>query len=152
MRNKKPKKGVFIFVALFASIYVIWCKSYSFNVEKATTRLTEYGRNKSIHCCAWYTMRALQAGGCPAIILPAQWYKYFMPLVQFEEVASEEYLPQAGDVVVFERPKGRSWKKISGWWGHVAMYNGEQWISDFKQKRMSPYKQKVPYRLYRYKK
>ncbi len=83
MRNKKPKKGVFIFVALFASIYGLWCKSYSFNVEKATTHLTEYGRNKSIHCCAWYTMRALQAGGCPAIILPAQWYKYFMPLVQF---------------------------------------------------------------------
>ena len=52
--------------------------------------------------------------------------------------------------IVFERPKGRSWKKISQWWGHVAMYNGEQWISDFKQKRMNPYKTNVPYRIYRF--
>ena len=31
------------------------------------------------------------------------------------------------------------------------MYNGEQWISDFKQKRMNPYKTNVPYRIYRFK-
>ena len=145
------KRLAIISIFLVASFFT-WSQCYTFDMKKATTHLTEHGRIKSIHCCAWYTMRALQAGGCPAIILPSQWYKYFMPLVQFEEVASEGYSPQAGDVVVFERPKGRSWKKISGWWGHVAMYNGEQWISDFKQKRMSPYRQKVPYRLYRYKK
>ena len=145
-------KRLAIIATFLVAGFFIWSQCYKFDVKKATTHLTEHGRSKSIHCCAWYTMRALQAGGCPAIILPAQWYKYFLPLVQFEEVASEGYLPQAGDVVVFERPKGRSWKKISQWWGHVAMYNGEQWISDFKQKRMSPYRQNVPYRLYRYKK
>ena len=31
------------------------------------------------------------------------------------------------------------------------MYNGVQWISDFKQKEMNPYKKPVPYRIYRYK-
>ncbi len=145
-------KRLAIIAIFLVAVFFTWSQCYTFDVKKATTHLTDHGRNKSIHCCAWYTMRALQAGGCPAIILPAQWYKYFMPLVQFEEVASEGYSPQAGDVVVFERPKSRSWKKISGWWGHVAMYNGEQWVSDFKQKRMSPYRQQVPYRLYRYKK
>ncbi len=30
------------------------------------------------------------------------------------------------------------------------MYNGVQWISDFKQKEMNPYKKPVPYRIYRY--
>ena len=134
-----------------AIVFFVWAQTYTFNVEKATAHLTEHGRKTSIHCCAWYTMRALQAGGCPAIILPAQWYRFFMPLVQFEELKLVDYHPMAGDVVVFERPSWKSWSKISQWWGHVAMYNGEQWISDFKQKNMNPYKRNVSYRIYRYK-
>ena len=144
---KKAQIGLSIIVAG----YVIWTQCYKFNIDQATTYLTEQCRNKSIHCCAWYTMRALQAGGCPAIILPAQWYRYYMPLVQFKEIPKESYNPKKGDVVVFERPSGRSWKKISQWWGHIAMYNGRQWISDFKHKHMNPYGYNVPYRIYRYK-
>ena len=75
-----------------------------------------------------------------------------MPLVQFNEVPLEGYIPQKEDVVVFERPAWKNWKHISQRWGHIAMYNGEQWISDFKQKKMNPYKKPVPYRIYRYKK
>ena len=142
-------KKTLIGFSIIVTGYIVWTQCYKFNIDRATTYLTEHGRNKSIHCCAWYTMRALQVGGCPAIILPAQWYRYYMPLVQFKEIPKEGYNPQKGDVVVFERPSGRSWKKTSQWWGHIAMYNGEQWISDFKQKRMNPYKQDVPYRLYR---
>ena len=148
IKIKKSLVGLSIIIAG----YIVWAQCYKFNIDQATTYLTEHGRNKSIHCCAWYSMRALQAGGCPAIILPAQWYKYFMPIVQFEEVTQMNYHPKAGDVVVFERPSWKSWSKISQWWGHVAMYNGKQWISDFKQKRMNPYKTEVPYRLYRYEK
>lgn len=144
---KKAQIGLSIIVAG----YVIWTQCYKFNIDQATTYLTEQCRNKSIHCCAWYTMRALQAGGCPAIILPAQWYRYYMPLVQFKEIPKESYNPKKGDVVVFERPSGRSRKKISQWWGHIAMYNGRQWISDFKQKYMNPYGYDVPYRICRYK-
>lgn len=131
--------------------YAIWTQTYSFDADKAARHLTENGKEKSIHCCAWYTMRALQAGGCPAIILPAQWYRYYMPMVQFEEVSQDGYVPMKGDVVVFERPAWRGWIRPSQWWGHIAMYNGEQWISDFKQKKMNPYKKPVPYRIYRYK-
>ena len=36
------------------------------------------------------------------------------------------YTPQKGDVIVFERFPGHSD-------GHTAMYNGNQWISDFRQ-------------------
>ena len=75
-----------------------------------------------------------------------------MPLVQFEEIPKQDYMPQEGDVVVFERPSWKNWNKISQWWGHIAMYNGKQWISDYKQKNMNPYKSDVPYRLYRYSK
>lgn len=137
-------------LAFIIIVFVVWAQTYTFNIDKATAHLTEHGREKSIHCCAWYTMRALQAGGCPAIILPAQWYQYFMPLVQFEELKQVNYHPMAGDVVVFERPSWKNWSKISQWWGHVAMYNGKQWISDFKQKNMNPYRRDVPCRIFRY--
>ena len=75
-----------------------------------------------------------------------------MPLVQFEEISKKGYKPQKGDVVVFERPLGRTWKKIFQWRGHIAMYNGNQWISDFKQKNMNPYRKDDSYRVHRYKK
>ena len=146
------KKKILLGLLIILAGYAIWTQTYDFDADKASKHLTENGQEKSRHFCAWYTMRALQAGGCPAIILPAQWYSYYMPLLQFEEVPQEGYVPQKGDVVVFERPKWRSWKRISHWWGHIAMYNGEQWISDFKQKQMNPYKKPVPYRLYRFKK
>lgn len=126
-------------------------------MEKATTHLTAHGLNHSQGGRAWYTMRALQADGYPAILLPAQWDSRFMPIVGFKEVDSwagqgshEDYEPKAGDVVVFQRPK--EWKDHL--WGHVAMYNGSQWISDFKQKKMTPYANpnwKVPYKIFRYK-
>jgi hypothetical protein len=146
---RKTKK-VFFVLSIVLAVYAVWTQTYHFNVEKATKHLTENGQEKSTHCCAWYTMRALQEGGCPAIILPAQWYRYFMPLVQFEEVPHDGYIPMKGDIVVFERPTWKSYRRISQWWGHIAMYNGVQWISDFKQKEMNPYKKPVPYRIYRY--
>ena len=68
-------KKVFVGLLILLTGYAVWTQTYSFDAEKAITHLTEHGRDKSIHCCAWYTMRALQVGGCPAIILPAQWYK-----------------------------------------------------------------------------
>ncbi len=148
---RKLRIKIFI-IAIIIGIYAIWCRTYSFDADMATSHLTQHACNRSKHCCAWYSMRALHAGGCPAIILPAQWYRYYMPLVQFEEIPKQDYIPQEGDVVVFERPSWKNWNKISQWWGHIAMYNGKQWISDYKQKNMNPYKSDVPYRLYRYRK
>lgn len=141
------KKIVFATLALLTASWYIWAKVYTFNVDKATTHLTEHGRKTSKSWCAWYTMRALQAGGCPAILLPAQWYSWFMPVVGFKEVSKDNYKPRAGDVVVFQRPKEYKYH----WWGHIAMYNGKQWISDFKQRNMNPYNHnwKVSYKLFR---
>lgn len=123
------KKIVFATLALLTASWYVWAKVYTFNVDKATAHLTVHGRKTSKSWCAWYTMRALQAGGCPAILLPAQWYSWFMPEVGFSKVSSgignasdNNYKPQAGDVVVFQRPK--EWG--GHLWGHIAMYNGNQ--------------------------
>ena len=45
----------------------------------------------------------------------------------FDEVAAEGYSPQTGDIVVFPKVDGHIW-------GHIQMWNGRQWISDFMQK------------------
>ena len=150
LKMMRKAKRILLGLVIIAIGYAFWTQTYSFDVERAAKHLTDNGQEKSTHCCAWYTMRALQAGGCPAIILPAQWYRYFMLLVQFEEIPQDGYVPQKGDVVVFERPTWRDCKQVSHWWGHIAMYNGDQWISDFKQQKMNPYKKPVPYRIFRY--
>ena len=53
--------------------------------------------------------------------------------------------PQKGDVVVFQPVEGHPD-------GHVAMFDGKQWISDYKQDSIyaaSPYKNGAPYVIYR---
>lgn len=143
-------KKVIVILAMLIGLWLVWAHTYEFDHKKASAYMSEHTEPGSIHCCAWYTMRGLHAGVCPAIILPAQWYCYFMPLVGWKEISSDGYVPQKGDIVVFERPTWRSWKRISSWWGHIAMYDGHQWVSDFKQKSMNPYKKYVPYKLYRF--
>lgn len=124
-------------------VYCLYTLIYSFDKDKATKYLTENALSQSHCCCAWFTMRALQAGGCYVGIFPAWMYKYVLPFYKFTEIPSNGYCPKKGDVVVFENTDNH-------FWGHVAMYNGNQWISDFKQKSMFVYKESVPYKIYRF--
>ena len=57
--------------------------------------------------------------------------------------AKKNYSPKTGDIVVIERSK----KHI---WGHIAIFNGKIWVSDFKQRSMNVYKRKYPYKIYRH--
>ena len=62
-------------------------------------------------------------------------------------VASQGYQPQKGDVVVIQSYAGGDPN------GHVAMYDGTTWISDFRQRDMwggPGYREKMPpYVIYR---
>lgn len=89
-------------------------------------------------------MRAMQAGGCPIGIYPAWMYKYVLPLHKFESVSKDGYQPEKGDIVVFNRTPNH-------FWGHIAMYDGKQWVSDFKQKSMFVYKYNKGYSIFRIK-
>jgi hypothetical protein len=60
-----------------------------------------------------------------------------------EMVPGKDYVPQQGDVAVFARTAAH----IAG---HVQIYDGTQWISDFKQARFSPYHEPEPYKIYRF--
>lgn len=123
-------------------MYLLWCNIAPFNVDKATNPLSEHAFSHSHNCCAWFVMRAMQSGGCPAIILPAWAYRYYLPIIGWEEININSSIPQKGDVSIFPYTKNHIF-------GHIAMWNGEQWISDFKQKNIIVSKDYTTYRIYR---
>ena len=117
---------------------------YDFDRKKAAKYVTENAAPRSRTCCAWYVMRALQEGGCPAYILPAYAYEWLLPRMDWEEVKREGYVPKEGDIIVFPAIG----KHI---WGHIQMWNGHQWVSDFRQKNKIPAKAyaKTNWKIYR---
>lgn len=141
MKLNRLNKIIIAIILLF-SIQLLWGKMYYFNVEKACSHLTTNALSRSHNCCAWYVMRAMQSGGVPSIILPAHMYKYYLPLLNWKEIPVKNYVPQKGDVVVFPRVNNHIW-------GHIAMWNGSQWVSDFKQRNIIVSKDYSTYKIFR---
>lgn len=140
--------GIFLIgILVIAAAYMLYAENanYTFDKEKAAAYVTKNAETRSKTCCAWYVMRALQEGGCPAYILPAYGYSWLLPRMDFVEVSKENYVPQKGDIIVFPAIG----KHI---WGHIQMWNGYQWVSDFRQKNMIPAKayRKTKWKIFRY--
>jgi hypothetical protein len=49
----------------------------------------------------------------------------------FEEISIKGYKPMKGDISVLPTNRHTPFR-------HIAVYNGEQWVSDFKQKSIYP--------------
>lgn len=105
-----------------------------YDVDKSTEYLTQSAQSKSQHECARYVRKAIQAGGCPTYIHPASAKDYdaFLPNLGFKEISITDYHPMKGDVIVIQPPQNVSVHEH----GHIAMYNGKKWISDFTQRDM----------------
>lgn len=57
----------------------------------------------------------------------------YLPTLGFKEVPVKgDYVPMAGDIVVMQS----TGKHVHG---HIQMYNGEKWVSDYTQKNFWPY-------------
>lgn len=136
-------KKLLLISLVFLCIYVGYIQTYKYNVHKACKTLTEKAKTSSKCCCAWYVMQAMHAGGCYIGIYPAWMYSYILPYYKFNQIDLENYKPQKGDIVVIENSNEH-------FWGHIAMYNGIQWISDFKQRNMNPYKKEYNYKIFRH--
>lgn len=105
-----------------------------FDIDAAVKHLISNGSDKSKSRCAEYVREAIEAGGVSTASRPentnAKYYDTFLPTIGFTIVStSGGYTPQTGDVIVHEATEGHQY-------GHIAMYTGEQWISDFVQKNM----------------
>ena len=108
--------------------------SGGYSVQKAVDYLVKHAYpsyNSECGHCARAVRLALEAGGMSTVGHPesACDYKDFLPKLGFYAVDEDSYVPHKGDIVVIDKISGHPY-------GHIAMYSGSQWISDFVQKDM----------------
>src|SRR5689334_24816601 len=100
------------------------------NRNKAINYLRSNAESGSLGCCAQYTREAIEAGGV-ALRRHADAKDYGISLIAvgFQPILLPypriSFLP--GDVVVMDGIPGHPE-------GHMAMFDGKIWISDFKQR------------------
>lgn len=130
-----------------------YIKNYEgFNVSKAL----EWAKNnvgpKSVGRCARYVRSMLEAGGMNTEGRPVSAYQYagYLPKKGFKHIASlstkseqaawsnSNALP--GDIAVMAH----------GQHGHICMFTGKQWVSDFVQNNMWPYSGDGLVNIFRY--
>lgn len=122
-----------------------------YSVNKAVDYLVAHAAPSYSHdtCghCARAIRLALEAGGLSTVGHPedACDYDTFLPKLGFHVVSKQGYVPQKGDIIVLEAVPGHPH-------GHIAMYSGSQWVSDFVQSDIwggSAFRDKADYTLFR---
>ena len=122
------KKELFLFllVVFICGFFV----PYKYNNTQVVDYATRNSESHSRCMCAWYVMRAIQYGGCfPCGIYPAYAYKDILPKLGYKEIHNEPI--QIGDICVLSQNSKSNF-------GHIAIYNGTQWVSDYKQNSIFP--------------
>ena len=101
----------------------------SLDVDKFADALDKNAGPKSELRCGVHVREALAAGG---VVLPKIGSaKDFGPELErhgFKPMDEDGYAPQKGDIVVIQPYEGGNKN------GHIAAYDGKQWVSDFKQR------------------
>lgn len=114
----------------------------SWNISKSIEHLSTHVESKSVGRCARYVRQAIEAGGLDTNGHPGSAYQYkrYLPTKGFnaignitgreKQAAWTKLNAQVGDISVMEH----------GEHGHICMWNGSKWISDFAQNNMWPYR------------
>jgi hypothetical protein len=99
-------------------------------IDKAVRHLRERAESHSTGRCAKYVRLALAAGGIDIEPHPgvAKAYAPFLRRFAFTEISEHQYDPEPGDIVVIQPCVGGNSA------GHIQMYSGAEWISDFRQR------------------
>ena len=121
-----------------------------FDVDKAAQYLTSHAEPESTSNCATYVRKAISAkagGGLPMnSTKSAKDYGPQLEAAGFRQVTDGTV--QKGDVAVIQPYPGGNPN------GHMTMYNGSQWVSDYKQRDMwggPGYRANQPsYKIYRH--
>jgi hypothetical protein len=115
----------------------------AWDVAKAVQHLKSHAQSEPVGLCAQYTREAIEAGG--VTLKRTNYAKDYGPSVLevgFQTVNTSSY--QAGDVVIMQNCEGHDY-------GHMQMYSGSQWISDYVQSGFWPYSVSRPaYTVYRF--
>ncbi|MQA41727.1 NlpC/P60 family protein [Rugamonas aquatica] len=96
------------------------------DTKVAVAYLDKHARSASHGKCAAYVRKAIEAGGV-RLHRHASAKDYGENLIAAGFAVVETTILNAGDVVVIQPIAGHSH-------GHVAMYDGAKWVSDFKQR------------------
>ncbi|MDI3428371.1 NlpC/P60 family protein [Enterobacter sp. V87_3] len=100
--------------------------------DVAISHLRSHALGRSHHECATFTREAILAGGIRLDRTQnAKDYGASLLRAGFSEVLPGS-TPLAGDVAVIQPYAGGNSS------GHMTMYDGTQWISDFRQRSMYP--------------
>lgn len=105
--------------------------SSNLNIDDAVKHLEDNAGANSTAKCATFVRQALEAGGLKLTSHPVYAKNYGPTLIGagFTELAATD-TPAKGDVAVIQNYTGGHVA------GHICMYTGTQWISDFRQRDM----------------
>ena len=127
MKILKGFVWLIILLVTLVTCGLLYLRNCDWSPEKAAEYVTKNAEKKSVGLCAKYVRKAIMAGGIPLYQGGDAWsYKYLLPLLGFKEIENEND-KKVGDIVVFQ-PIGKHY------FGHIAIWNGKQWVSDFKQR------------------
>ena len=144
---KKGKKRLLKVIGCIVGVILIWNHlPYYYNNDKVVDYATTHAGNDSRTMCAGYVIIAMWHGGCPIGLVPAYAYNKILPRMGFEEISIKNYKPQKGDISVLPTNKRSVF-------GHIAVYNGQIWVSDFTQEKgifpSSAYRVNGKYQIFR---
>lgn len=108
-----------------------------FSKNRLIEWMDKHAHLHSLHLCAMFFRRGMEAAGASTADRPASGdaadYGPYLLSHGAKELPAESYQPQAGDTVVFDRSELHPA-------GHIEIYDGERWVSDFVQQGFSPYR------------
>lgn len=124
----------------------ITMKYGDWKIGQTVSTLKKNAKDKSQHSCAKYVRTALNAGGINTNGNPIKAQDYhlsgFLSRIGFTKIAElkDEYAQDVwtkeaaipGDIAVMMAPYNDN--------GHICMWSGNEWISDFVQSKMRPYR------------
>lgn len=128
-----------------------------FNIANALKKLETNAKPTSVGKCASFVRTAMEAGGLSTIGRPNWAWEYinWLPTQGWslvkkcgtlqEQLDYNTKLAQPGDVAVYQKPGCGTTQP-----GHICMWSGKMWISDFRQNKMNVYSGNTPIYVFRY--
>jgi hypothetical protein len=121
----------------------------SLNKSELSDWMDAHALTRSSHHCAMYCRLGMEAAGLDTADRPqsgdAGDYGPFLLRHGAQTISPDSYAPTVGDVVVFDKTSQHPF-------GHIEMYDGHHWVSDFMQHSLSPYRDATnapPFTIYR---
>lgn len=128
---------------------------HEYHIDDACDWLEKNAHNQSKHICAKYVRHAIEVGFSDknATAGRPNWawqYINFLPTIGFKFIQKvhkgDDYIPLKGDICVYYKNNNPNVP------GHICMYTGNYWCSDFKQANMFVYRNTKEGYIFRFEK